>query len=224
MTGYYIGMAFGSLLLLLGAVVIFRIVIKNRDFKRMIKRIGQTAEKQINDDIAVWCKKTNNIFIPASLFKYNENKLFEVDGIIVTPKALIVVEIKSIKGSVQGDANLPVWKKTTDNQVYDLSNPIMQNDKHIEHIMTMIKAQVPTLSLIVYSNRTSNVEVVNTPSHVIVTRHANLFDILDEIELSLPVRIDQYDMKTIASGIKQYRTNKKSDIQAHKNIATQGRM
>jgi len=39
------------------------------------------------------------------VYKYNENKVFEVDSILVTKEVIIVVEIKSINGGIKGDAN-----------------------------------------------------------------------------------------------------------------------
>jgi hypothetical protein len=39
----------------------------------------------------------------ASLYK-NKHKIFEVDSILITNKCLIVVEIKSIRGKVLGNA------------------------------------------------------------------------------------------------------------------------
>lgn len=223
MAWYYVGMAIGSLTILTGLAFLIYFSIKNREFKKMLKMIGQKAEDQINGDIKVWAKKTKNHFIPAGLYAYNENKVFEVDSIIVTSRALIVVEIKSIKGGIRGDAKSQYWEKVLGEQAHQISNPIIQNDKHIEHIVEMTKIKVPTISLVVYSNRTSFIDVSNVPSHAVVIRHATLFDVLDKIEASLPEKLNDYDKKMVVGKIKAFKTNKRADVQLHKNITEKGR-
>jgi hypothetical protein len=36
------------------------------------------------------------------MFKYDKNKIFEVDGILITARALIVIEVKNINGIIEG--------------------------------------------------------------------------------------------------------------------------
>lgn len=223
MTWYIVGIVIGSIVILSGLIFLIILTLKNRQFKQMLKRIGQKAEEQVNADIKVWAKHTNNIFIPAALYSYNENKVFEVDSILVTSRALIVIEIKSIKGGVRGDANSDQWQKVVGDAVYGIKNPIQQNDRHIDHIVNMTNIKVPTISLIVYSNRTAFLDVKNVPSHAVVIRHSQLFEILDKIEESLPEKMNDYDRKTVAGTIKSFRTNKKADINLHKNITEKGR-
>lgn len=223
MAWYYVGIAFGSLIIVLGLAWAIYKSIKNREFKRMLKRIGQKAEEQINADIKVWAKKTKNTFLPASLYAYNQNMVFETDGILITSKALIVVEIKSVKGGIRGDAKAQTWEKLMGENVHTISNPIIQNEKHIEHIVDMTKIKVPTISLIIYSNRANFLDISNIPSHVVVARHANLFEMLDKIEDALPVKMNDYEMKTLVGKIKSFRTNKKADIDLHNSITRKGK-
>lgn len=222
MTAYIIGITFGALALLVGTVFLVIYEIKNQSFKKMVKRIGQTAEDQINGDLKVWARHTKNLFIPNNLYSYGENKVFEVDSILVTSKALIVVEIKSINGGIRGKATDHKWSKVLGEVTHDISNPIIQNERHIEHLIKMTSIKVPTISLIVYSDRAEFIDVKDAPGHVLVIRHAKLFETLDEIMDSLPVKMNIDKMQAIVNSIKNHRATSRSAIKLHKNITEKG--
>lgn len=223
MIAYIIGITFGSLALLVGLVILIIYEIKNRSFKNTIKRIGQTAEDQINGDLKVWARHTKNLFIPNNLYSYNKNMVFEVDSILVTSKALIVIEIKSINGGVRGKAEDQKWTKVLGEVTHEITNPIIQNEKHIEHLIKMTNIKVPTISLIVYSDRAEFLDVKNTPGHVVVIRHAKLFETLDTIMDSLPEKLNSDKMQAIVNSIKAHRATDKPSIKLHKDITQKGR-
>ena len=223
MVMYILGMSIGGIVLLIGAVFLILYIVKNSSYKRMIRRIGQKAEDQINGDIKLWAKQTKNLFIPSNLYSYDNNKVFEVDSVLVTDKALIVVEIKSINGGIKGDANQTHWTKVLGDQSFEIGNPIAQNERHIEHIIKMTRIKVPTISLIVYSDRAEFIDVTNKPGHVMVIRHAKLFETLDAISDALPVRLDIDKKQAIVNAIKAYRANDNKSVNLHKSITQKGR-
>ncbi len=220
MNGYITGVVIGSIIILSAFALYIVLLFKNHSIKKLIKKIGQTAEDRVNADIKIWAKHTNNRFIPASLFKYNENQVFEVDSIIVTSSAIVVVEIKSINGGIKGKSSDPKWTKNLDETSHYITNPIIQNDKHIDHIVKMTSMKVPMISLIVYSNRAKYLDITEVPPHVAVIRHAELFDKLDEIERSLPPRLSPMDAKNMFKAIKSYRSTDAADLSLHKKITT----
>lgn len=222
MIGYISGISIGGLFMLICIIIFLIFYSKKSKHKKLIKKIGTTAEIAINSDIKLWAKHTKNRFIPSSLFKYNENKVFEVDSILITDRALIVIEIKSIKGGIEGEASLIRWEKVLGQNRYGISNPILQNDKHIKHIVSMTSMKIPTISLIVYSNRASYIKIENVPGHVVITKHADLFDTLDDINRSLPQVINEDQVKEVYQSIKKYETTKKQDVKLHKNITQKG--
>lgn len=218
---FLVGIFIGTIVVLTGLGFWIAFFIKNKSMNKMIKKIGETAEISINRDIKVWAKYTNNKFIPSSLFKYDENKVFEVDSILITDKALIVIEIKSIKGGIEGISSEIKWEKVLGDNRHYITNPVIQNDKHIEHIIKMTKIKVPTISLIIYSNRAKYLEIKNIPSHVVIIRQADLFDTLDEINSSLPSVVNEDAIKSIFKNIKLFKTIKKDNINLHKKITNQ---
>lgn len=211
MTGYIVGMTFGSIAIFMGILFLIIFAFKRRSSAKLIQKIGRTSEEIINTDIASWAKITKNRFINSSLFKYEENKFFEVDSILITNKAIVVIEIKSIKGGVDGDAQAETWTKTLGSAKFPLTNPVKQNDKHIAHIESMTNIKAPTISLIVYSNRATSLEVKNVPGYAVVIRHAELFETLDEINNSLPVKISDDEIKAIEKSIRKNIVTSKED-------------
>ena len=223
MLGYFAGIVIGSIVVLLGISFLIYLFIKKGSKKRLIKKLGTKAEVEINKDISIWAKHTNNKFIPSTLFKYGENKVFEVDSILITDKALIVIEIKSIKGKIEGKATDKNWEKVLGTVRHPITNPIFQNDKHIEHIVNMTNNKIPTVSLIVFSNRSSSIDIKDIPLHVVITRHVELFDTLDEINKSLSPVLNEDAKIKIYKAIKSFKARNREDKKLHKNITTGGK-
>ena len=158
---------------------------KENKVSKRIKEVGQEEEVKINNDLKVWASHNKNRFIDSSVYLYNENMVFEVDSILITDKALIVVEIKSLSGGVVGSTNDSHWTKVLGEKKFKTTNPIQQNERHINHINKMTGIKVPTISLIVYSSKTQFIKCEDRPSHVVLTKHHELFKALDMIQSSL---------------------------------------
>lgn len=216
-------MALGSIVIVFFLALAIVHFVRDNKHKNKIRDIGRSAEIKINDDIKVWAKHTGNLFMPSTLFSYGQNKVFEVDSILVTSKALIVVEIKSIKGDIEGEANSLEWDKKLGEDTFKIRNPIIQNEKHIDHIVRMTAVKVPTISLIIFSNRANSLKASNIPAHALVIRHAELFDTLDEIEKTLPESLNDYEKESIITILKKNQAKKMKDKLLHKRITRKGR-
>lgn len=210
-------MIFGSILLLMLFAIAIYFIYQKRSQINLRRRLGRTAEEKINADISAWAKHTRNKFIPPNIFSYEENKVFEVDSILITSEALIVIEIKSIHGAVEGNANNEYWTKRTANNTFNITNPIKQNDKHISHIIKMTGVKVPTISLIVFSDKATYVNVADQPSHVIVIKHNELFKTLDKLSVDLPTKLTAEDKHEFYKLINSFKANRKGK-NLHKRI------
>lgn len=218
MTKYIIGLTIGSIAMVALLIIALIRLFRDKKVSKKIKEIGLKEEVKINNDIRVWASHNKNKFIPSSIYSYDDNKVFEVDSILITDKALFVVEIKSLTGGVKGNANDLRWTKVLGEKRFETTNPISQNQKHIEHIQTMTGLKVPTISLIVYSAKTGFITCDDAPKHVVLIRHPELFKTLDEINESLKVSLTVDEMKILEKKIKLFRTNKKKDLELHKRI------
>ena len=217
---FILGIIIGSLLIAIAIGFSIYFYTKKTNIKKLIKKLGKTAEETINADIKVWAKHTKSKFWPATLFKYSDNKVFEVDSILITKKALYVIEIKSIKGVIKGDVKNPYWTKVLGANKFKITNPIIQNDKHIKHIITMTGIKIPTISLIIFSNRAEKLEIKNIPSYATIIRHTELFNTLDTIEETLDSNIFSDNRKNIIDSINNFKTKKREDIILHKHIVS----
>ncbi len=209
--------------------------VKNRVYNKLIKRVGVIAEQAINSDISLWARYTRNKFIPSSLFRYQQNNesnqkngenyqtnFFEVDSLVLTDRALIVVEIKSIKGGIRGSAKDQMWTKIADKSTFSIKNAVLENDQHIKHIRSMLSERIPMISLIVFSNKATFIDLTDLPSHVVVTKHTDIFNTLDEINHSLEPTIDKETKRKIIRKLKAHITNKSRDWIMHEQIMIKG--
>lgn len=64
-------------------------------------------------------------------FRTSKGTLTEIDLVLVTPKAIFVIENKNHSGVIYGNANSAHWTEYYGSQKYTLYNPIMQNSSHL---------------------------------------------------------------------------------------------
>lgn len=219
--GFILGTILGSFVLIFISSAYLFFVFKKKSLKKLIKKLGSKTEEQVNADLKIWARHTGNKFIGSSVFHYDENKVFETDSILITQEAIIVVEIKSINGGIKGDANEDNWVKILGDKNFSITNAIKQNEKHIQHIVKMIDLKVPIVSLIIYSNKTKFIDIKNIPSHALVIRHADAFETLDKLTISLTPKLSEDNIKTINSKIKSF-IAKKEGLNLHKKITSFG--
>ncbi|MGZ9432003.1 nuclease-related domain-containing protein [Mycoplasma sp. CB776] len=214
------GISVSMFLMLL--ITFFLLFLRFKYFKKMSKQeqLGLEAEKNINFLLRKWAEKNNFYFLESSLYKYNDNQLFEVDGILLTNKAIIIVEIKSINGVIKGNSTEKTLNKVLGNKSFEISNPIYQNDKHIYHIKKMLDGNFPILSLIVFSNRAQRLEIENELAYVIICLEDELNQILFDINTSLEERINPETLKAIKEAFEKYQTNNKKDYLVLKSFST----
>ena len=213
--GTTIGLVFS--VLLISWYISFRL--KARRLNKHTQMIGNDAEKLISKDFSVWAKSRQYVWIDPSLYKYDRNIFFEVDGILITKFAVIVVEIKSISGEITGDARQVQIIKTLHDNEYQITNPVLQNDKHIEHILKFTKTKLPIVSMIVFSDRATLINIKNTPKHVVVCLQRDLFKMLNDMEKSLPLQIDLHNIYNLEKKIRKHQTKKIRDRRKHLGFA-----
>ncbi|MGL4343259.1 MAG: nuclease-related domain-containing protein [Metamycoplasmataceae bacterium] len=210
--GFLIGIIIGTIFLIsiLGLLLFF--YFKNRKIENVNKKIGNASENKVNKLLKKWAIGNNGKYLEDSLYKYNGNILFEVDGILITTRALICIEVKAINGKIEGNALEDKWFKVMGNNRHEIKNPIIQNEKHIAHILKITKTKVPMLSLIIFDDeRTNDINISNKPSHVIVIKFSDLEATLDEINKSLLPKLNNNEIYNIFNLLKEASTNTKED-------------
>ncbi len=221
-TGYVVGMSIGTVLITACLVFLLYFIIKNRIYYKLLKRLGVIAEQAINSDISLWARHTRNKFIPGALFHYGNNNFFEVDSILLTDRALIVIETKSIKGGIRGSANDTTWTKVLDKTNQPIKNVVHKNDLKINHLKNFLNIKIPTISLIVFSNKATFIDLTDLPSHVVVTKHTDIFHTLDEINKSLEPKIDKEMKRKIIRKLKAHITYNSREKVLNEQSLTKG--
>lgn len=209
---YLIGISISLFIMILIFILVLFIFLKRKKTKgSYTDKLGKDAEVKINNIIQNWAERNNAHFIPSSMFKYNKNKIFEVDGILITARALIIVEVKNINGIIEGKGLEKTWFKIMGTKRHPINNPIIQNDKHIEHIIAITKLKVPMLSLIVFDSRTEELRCDGIPSHVLVIKVEDLETSLNAINDQLMPKINMGEIQKIYYSLLEHKTSAPED-------------
>ncbi|MGL4252269.1 MAG: nuclease-related domain-containing protein [Metamycoplasmataceae bacterium] len=209
---YLIGISL-SLFLILILIIVSLVIFfkKKKTTESYTDKLGKDAEIKVNNIIQGWASKNNAHFIPSSMFKYDKNKIFEVDGILISARALIIVEVKNISGIIEGKGVEKTWFKVMGTKRHPINNPIIQNDKHIEHILAITKLKVPMLSLIIFDSRTEKLRITDIPSHVLVIKVEDIESSLDLINDQLMPKINMGEIQKIYYNLLEHKTTSQED-------------
>ncbi|MGL5617956.1 MAG: nuclease-related domain-containing protein [Metamycoplasmataceae bacterium] len=209
---YLIGISISLFLLLVLIVISLIIFLKKKKTKESYTdKLGKEAEIKVNNIIQRWAYKNKAHYIPSSMFKYDKNKIFEVDGILITPRALIIIEVKNISGIIEGKGVEKTWFKVMGTKRHPINNPIVQNDKHIEHVLAITKLKVPMLSLIIFDSRTEKLRMTDIPSHVLVIKVEDIESSLDLINDQLMPKINMGEIQKIYYALLEHKTTSQED-------------
>jgi hypothetical protein len=94
---------------------------------------------------------------------------------------------------------------------HEINNPIIQNDKHIEHILAISKLKVPMLSLVVFDSRTEELRCSEIPSHVLVIKVEDMETSLNAINDQLMPKINMGEIQKIYYALLDHKTSAPED-------------
>lgn len=211
---YLIGISISLFLMILLIIISLLIFLRSKKKSQSTTdKLGKDAEDKVNMIIQSWADRNNAHYIPSSMFKYNKNKIFEVDGILITARAMIVVEVKNINGIIEGKGLEKTWYKIMGTKRHEIKSPIMQNDKHIEHIIAITKLKVPMLSLVIFDTRTEELRCTEIPSHVLVIKSEDIDTSLNAINDQLMPKINMGEIQKIYYALLEHKTTAPEDYE-----------
>ena len=210
---FIIGVAISSSLMILILFVVLFFFFKSKSKNNVLRKKGAEAERLVNQKIYLWSNIHDYLYIPSAMFKYDKNKIFEVDGILITDRALIVIEVKSINGNkIYGKGNEKEWFKVVGNNTHPIKSPILQNDRHIDHIIKMTNMKIPMISLIIFDgNSVGELDIERIPDHCLVIKSEDIEATLDTIGSVLIPRVTKNEMIKIHENLMSHKTSKKED-------------
>lgn len=118
-----------------------------------------------------------NIYLPKS-----NNKMTEIDILLICSKGLFVFENKNYSGWIFGNEAQKYWTQTFSNgRKYSFYNPIMQNAIHIKYLKPLIGKNVPLYSIIIFSDACTLIDIAVKNNNIIVTNLCKVTSFIAQI-------------------------------------------
>lgn len=117
-----------------------------------------------------------NIYIPKG-----EEETTEIDVLMIHAKGLFVFESKNYSGWIFGSENQKNWCQTLPqgkgrSRKESFYNPIMQNRTHIKHLKALVGEDIPTHSIIVFSERCTLKKIEIKSDDIRVIKRDKVYD------------------------------------------------
>ncbi|KAA6183780.1 BREX system serine/threonine kinase PglW [Thiohalocapsa marina] len=122
-------------------------------------------------------------------FIAQDGSINEVDALILTPKGLFLVEIKSHPGEISGDASSWVWTHNGRSRVFD--NPRLLADRKAKKLASLLKAQrsvkksketIPFINSLVFLSAENVLNRLQGPARAQVCTRKNVLDALVQMD------------------------------------------
>ncbi|WP_036452047.1 nuclease-related domain-containing protein [Mycoplasma buteonis] len=153
--------------------------------KNKALKSGFEFENQVNLELKRITKNKKITWFGGDIYKY-DNKYFEIDGFLIFQNLVVVVEVKSYHGILSGFGNSQsvMLSSQTKNGIknVEFKNPVIQNERHMNHIAKIIGSTVPIASLIVFPDDLKN-NLTNVPNHVVLANMQDLESVIKNFYL-----------------------------------------
>jgi hypothetical protein len=138
----------------------------------------------------------------------------QIDNVLITPKAMFVIEAKNYKGRIFGSINQDQWtltSKTTKTyknkrgksyqksfiNKYQFYNPIKQNETHVNALKKYTKAGFPIYNLVVFGSL-SDLSALDSTESMHLTKTFYLNNLIDKRLKSTKKNISKEEVNEIA--------------------------
>ncbi len=159
--------------------------------KTQTKTRGKIFEDTIKEKMILIASSKNFHYLDGGLFKYADNNYFELDGILISNKAVYIIEAKRYIGHLHGGFFDDYLLLKDDKKEIRVKNPFNQNYRHIRHFINMCKVNVPIFSLIIFPDSAS-LDIDKQELSTIIASKSNVDLLLDEVETYM---VDEPDLE-----------------------------
>lgn len=122
-----------------------------------------------------------NVYVPTS-----NGETTEIDALYVTRKGIFVLESKNYSGWIFGDERDQYWTQTTPKGRQTFYNPLKQNAAHCRALVRYLTVNIPTRSVVVFSERCELKKVTITNPNALVVKRDRLYRALKAFWKTLP--------------------------------------
>jgi hypothetical protein len=219
-----------ELYILIGLIIIIYLIgiyIDSPSFK------GKLLEKKINKVLKKLAIKYGGNEFWDFMFPIGSTTT-QIDNVLLTEKAIYVIEAKNYRGFIYGSSDQKEWMITSKNsKTYRYSNgkkftktfinknrfynPIKQNSTHIDAISNIVN-DIPIINIIVFGKK-SSLKKLNLKKEEHVIKIDDLKSTINDIEKSFTKRLDLDKLMEIVENLYYENiTNKKERKKHVKNI------
>lgn len=204
---------------IIGGIVLFIIlvlVLLSMFRQYRLRKIGKDGEKKVSKRLKKFAgirsyKVIDDLYLPLY------DKTTQIDHILVGFFGLLVVETKNMKGEIYGDPKKKDWLHIVGGKKYNLYNPLMQNQAHIDCLRHILGKEK------IYNvNIESAVVFVNKKVELYIPKGLPIFPLKKLSKLLHQSRFEKdnnYDVEQIVSILRKYEVTDKSLISNHvKNV------
>ncbi len=106
-----------------------------------------------------------NVYVPTG------SATTEIDVLYVTRKGIFVLESKNYSGWIFGNESDSYWTQATPREKHRFYNPLKQNATHCRALVDYLTVNVPTFSVVVFSERCELKKIaISSPNALVVKR------------------------------------------------------
>ena len=185
--------------------------ILEKAFRHMIftpERIGAIGEEKVSSTLA-WSNffgikgcQLRNVYIPRQ-----KGGTTEIDLLYITRKGIYVIESKNYTGYIFGSETNSHWTSTLYAgkdfigrkrvEKHTFYNPVWQNRTHMNYLQKYLNADIPMLSVIVFSDRCQLKSIDVTAEHVIICQQRDLPRVIRHTWQNSPDILTEEDVSAI---------------------------
>lgn len=142
-------------------------------------------------------------------FIAQDGSINEVDVLVLTPKGLFLVEIKSHPGEISGDAGAWVWTNEGRRKIFD--NPRLLADRKSKKLASLLRSQrsarnssIPFIATLVFLSAENVINKLQGPARQQVCSRKNVLDELTKVdEFWKHKKLDRPISKTVSRALEE---------------------
>ena len=173
--------------------------------KKSAKAKGNEGEKTVHRLLSVAFLKNQATIFSNVLLKGKFGSA-QLDHVIITQKAIYVIETKNYSGLIFGKVDDREWVVAYGRRTKRFYNPLWQNERHVQVLRALVlneaTREYSVVSVVVFSDRATLRLEEGTTAHHRVVAMSRLVGTIQEVESSLP-ECDKEQYKAIVATIKR---------------------
>lgn len=191
---------------------------------------GRIGEKRVDKQLKKCAIKYGGVEMTDLMFE-DDRSTSQIDNLLLTQKALYVVEVKNYNGHIYGNQLNHNWTMTvkrvntkrsksgkkyrkTHISKHTFYNPLRQNQTHINKIKKIIPSDIPIVNIVVFGNKAVLKDVTHNKD-VYVVNTKKVSKLIAQLEEEFNTCYDLSDQVDIIETFNSFNITDKKERKAH---------